>query len=763
MTKCSDRRTAASLTIKIIMAIFLLIISVPSVQAEEQKSFVLNSDNPSFTFFESKIVENNLPITMEFNEANIILKTIKIPNNATILSATISLTTLNRYHHIFNCSNSCDDSEKCDAPSPENSSNWSCNYNSWMSIPFTATRGCNTPNAIKIGDYFYGGVDAGDSICKIDSGCTCESFGPKSCIGERKSCNKGDNISVDWWIETIPDGNPFGPPDDPVDIYRIPAIYRARWRNRDGWKCFDWGTHNLPIEEFYIIDSTKSVQMNYSYDLDAGIDNQQNLESTCPQNYQSEDKTNLTYPTPALDIGNNGADWTPGLQENEIEYNINIASVLQNYLNETECENDICEIPFNFTSETAGALRINNISISYSYSPEGVDKKAELNSKDIMLGDTIYKADRITFAKGKNQDILLKYYDIRNNSTTCWQDNQKKDIVEINENRVCDIEDINWDKNKTPVSMLIWSDQHELVEGPFYSSKDATVTPVTATSYKFSASVTFPNNELENSTVNVTLNLENFSNWNNSNNFTLYIEGNKTNYSINDKQLGFTFQSTLKGNYSIQIRYTIPPLKSIISSNSGVPEPPRSRGGGGRSSPNPEKETVKESFDIQYDATIGLLAPVSNEIDIQEDQVTTKSTPISGFLTLAQLKTPTSKIITGLIAGILIVVTLATRLEYKTSLPKLPKTKPSTPVIEPQLNKHMETILKGLSFREQEILKTIMKQDGHMTQARVYHKTGIPTTSLSRWMDTLERKGLVESSRRGKLRDLKVTTKFTGD
>jgi uncharacterized membrane protein len=75
----------------------------------------------------------------------------------------------------------------------------------------------------------------------------------------------------------------------------------------------------------------------------------------------------------------------------------------------------------------------------------------------------------------------------------------------------------------------------------------------------------------------------------------------------------------------------------------------------------------------------------------------------------------------------------------------------------------METILKGLSFREQEILKTIMKQDGHMTQARVYHKTGIPTTSLSRWMDTLERKGLVESSRRGKLRDLKVTTKFTGD
>ena len=75
----------------------------------------------------------------------------------------------------------------------------------------------------------------------------------------------------------------------------------------------------------------------------------------------------------------------------------------------------------------------------------------------------------------------------------------------------------------------------------------------------------------------------------------------------------------------------------------------------------------------------------------------------------------------------------------------------------------MKTILKGLSEREQEILKILMEYKGQTTQARIYHATGIPTTSLSRWMDSLERKGLIESNRRGKLRDLKITTKFRGE
>jgi len=79
-----------------------------------------------------------------------------------------------------------------------------------------------------------------------------------------------------------------------------------------------------------------------------------------------------------------------------------------------------------------------------------------------------------------------------------------------------------------------------------------------------------------------------------------------------------------------------------------------------------------------------------------------------------------------------------------------------------QVTEKMEAIMSAMHPREKEILQSIVEQNGKTTQARVYHATGIPTTSLSRWMDSLERKGLVESKRLGKLRRVYLTEKFLG-
>ncbi len=84
-----------------------------------------------------------------------------------------------------------------------------------------------------------------------------------------------------------------------------------------------------------------------------------------------------------------------------------------------------------------------------------------------------------------------------------------------------------------------------------------------------------------------------------------------------------------------------------------------------------------------------------------------------------------------------------------------------TPLVKPlEITPRMHAILSALHYREKEILETLIKLGGKTTQARVYHETRMPTTTLSRWVDSLERRGLVKTNYYGKLREIELTEKF---
>ena len=89
---------------------------------------------------------------------------------------------------------------------------------------------------------------------------------------------------------------------------------------------------------------------------------------------------------------------------------------------------------------------------------------------------------------------------------------------------------------------------------------------------------------------------------------------------------------------------------------------------------------------------------------------------------------------------------------------RLPRIERKDPRLE--IKKRQEAIIGSLHPTAGEVLKAIAEQDGETTQARIYHATGVPTTSLSRWVTVLEQRGLIETYRIGKLRKIKLTKKF---
>ncbi|MFH1450985.1 MAG: hypothetical protein ABIF92_03315, partial [archaeon] len=228
-------------------------------------------------------------------------------------------------------------------------------------------------------------------------------------------------------------------------------------------------------------------------------------------------------------------------------------------------------------------------------------------------------------------------------------------------------------------------------------------------------------------------------------------------------------------------------------------------GGGGGFTVTPKKkeesaeETPDDDIQLQDNEPNGgdsavIIAQTNQEA--KNNELNTQVSKATGYLQLVTLESRTSKIVLGALCGMLIVIAgvkfgvpqLPNFGSFKKivieSKPKIQRQTPNTQRLtlnaqsltlnaqsltsntlkeEPKLNNHMSTVLKALHPREQEIMRTIVDHGGRATQARIYHATGIPTTSLSRWMDKLERKGLIESMRRGKLRDLKLTKKFLGE
>jgi uncharacterized membrane protein len=68
----------------------------------------------------------------------------------------------------------------------------------------------------------------------------------------------------------------------------------------------------------------------------------------------------------------------------------------------------------------------------------------------------------------------------------------------------------------------------------------------------------------------------------------------------------------------------------------------------------------------------------------------------------------------------------------------------------------MDTLVKTLSEREKAILDIIVQQGGETTQARVYAMTRIPKTSLSRAVQALSKKRIIETEPFGKVVKLRL-------
>lgn len=73
-----------------------------------------------------------------------------------------------------------------------------------------------------------------------------------------------------------------------------------------------------------------------------------------------------------------------------------------------------------------------------------------------------------------------------------------------------------------------------------------------------------------------------------------------------------------------------------------------------------------------------------------------------------------------------------------------------------------DDILPTLGTNEKEIVNFLMCNENKSTQASLRHNTGIPRTSLSRCLKSLERRNVVQIKARGKQRDVALTAWFLG-
>ena len=77
------------------------------------------------------------------------------------------------------------------------------------------------------------------------------------------------------------------------------------------------------------------------------------------------------------------------------------------------------------------------------------------------------------------------------------------------------------------------------------------------------------------------------------------------------------------------------------------------------------------------------------------------------------------------------------------------KSKPYGELMLEKKRKKWRKILEELKGSEQEIYKVIMEADGIIMQSELVEKTGLSKSNVSKTLDLLESKGLIEKRRRG--------------
>ena len=75
--------------------------------------------------------------------------------------------------------------------------------------------------------------------------------------------------------------------------------------------------------------------------------------------------------------------------------------------------------------------------------------------------------------------------------------------------------------------------------------------------------------------------------------------------------------------------------------------------------------------------------------------------------------------------------------------------KPAGELVLEERKKRWEQIVKTLKDDQQKIYKAIIDSDGIINQSELVEKTGISKSNVSRALDLLESRGLIERRRRG--------------
>jgi len=84
--------------------------------------------------------------------------------------------------------------------------------------------------------------------------------------------------------------------------------------------------------------------------------------------------------------------------------------------------------------------------------------------------------------------------------------------------------------------------------------------------------------------------------------------------------------------------------------------------------------------------------------------------------------------------------------------------RPSNEPIEP--TEGMLSIMKTLEDRQKKIVQTLLEEGGLLQQVDICYKTGTPKASVSRYVAQLESRKIVESTRIGRLKEVKLTSWF---
>jgi len=82
---------------------------------------------------------------------------------------------------------------------------------------------------------------------------------------------------------------------------------------------------------------------------------------------------------------------------------------------------------------------------------------------------------------------------------------------------------------------------------------------------------------------------------------------------------------------------------------------------------------------------------------------------------------------------------------------------------EEKLSKQTQALMKTLSEKERKIVDFLLENDHHASQAKIRHNTKIPRTSLTRVLQSLEKKKIAEVEREGKMVSVKLTKFFLGE